>query len=225
LKSYFLIGVMPDKPPLPLSSIWLILSNSSLTSVLLIVALSVLFAVVITLLLLFLIGALQIRKPHIPVLITRSMQRNPLVFLTRFKWGRQLRKRANSRVTPAPVQPHEQLLLNKPWLDLVEECVELFDELDEHAPGFDAPRREMIKHVTLRLQEILERSGVETIADDHIFDRRRHRLMPPQVHAKSGMPLAEIISPGFAVNGRVFRRAKVRGAETSSQEISKDSSV
>jgi|RhiMetdeSRZDD1v2_1073273.scaffolds.fasta_scaffold172429_1 hypothetical protein len=41
----------------------------------------------------------------------------------------------------------EDLLENKRWLGLVEECVTLFDELDRHGASFDPQRREVAEHV------------------------------------------------------------------------------
>jgi hypothetical protein len=69
------------------------------------------------------------------------------------------------------------------WMKLVEECVEVVDELDEHMDSFDAPRREVAGHVLLRLEEILGRSGVEVISNDATFDRARHK--PNSTHAET----------------------------------------
>jgi hypothetical protein len=46
------------------------------------------------------------------------------------------------------------------WLGLVEECVGVLDELDRHAGSFDPARRELTEHAILRLEEVLERSGI-----------------------------------------------------------------
>jgi hypothetical protein len=97
---------------------------------------------------------------------------------------------------------------NRPWLALVEECVALFDELDRHAAAFDPPRREVAEHVTCRLREILERCGVEPVDGDTTFDRNRHQ--PDGGAAPPAAPIAEVLSPGFAVGRRVLRRARVR---------------
>lgn len=96
------------------------------------------------------------------------------------------------------------------WMKLVEECVEVVDELEEHMDSFDAPRREVARHVILRLEEILGRSGVEIISNDSIFNRARHK--PDTNHAASddGAAVRETLSPGFAVGPRVLRRARVR---------------
>ncbi len=96
------------------------------------------------------------------------------------------------------------------WMKLVEECVEVVDELDEHMESFDAPRREVAGHVILRLEEILGRSGVEIISNDTIFDRARHKPDADHSALDNGAAVRETLSPGFAVGPRVLRRARVR---------------
>ena len=115
----------------------------------------------------------------------------------------------SSLVPPAAHEsPAGEPLDNKPWLKLVEESVTLLDELDRHRADFDAPRQDLADHVICRLQEILERCGVDSIDGDHDFDRNRHqpegraRLMP-------GAKVTATLSPGFRVGKRVLRRARV----------------
>ncbi len=96
------------------------------------------------------------------------------------------------------------------WMKLVEECVEVVDELDRHISTFDAPRREVAEHVVLRIEEVLERSGVEVISDEPIFDRSRHQPIGASATASPGAAISETLSPGFAVGRRVLRRARVR---------------
>jgi hypothetical protein len=107
------------------------------------------------------------------------------------------------------------------WLSLVEECVELLDELERHKEDFDPPRIELIEHVTMRLTELLERSGVEIISDETNFDRLRHQPDGRAgARAKPGDALSETLSPGFAIGRRVLRRAKVRlRSESSSRHM------
>ncbi len=64
---------------------------------------------------------------------------------------------------PPALRKLDDPLDNKAWLRLVEECVDLFDELDRHSSSFDAPRREVVEHVSSRLREILERCGGEVV--------------------------------------------------------------
>jgi hypothetical protein len=96
------------------------------------------------------------------------------------------------------------------WMKLVEECVEVVDELDEHMGSFDAPRREVARHVILRLEEILGRPGGVIISNDTIFDRARHKPDADHSALDNGATVGETLSPGFAVGPRVVRRAQVR---------------
>jgi hypothetical protein len=109
-----------------------------------------------------------------------------------------------------PPPPEGILLNNKRWLGLAEEDVALFSQLDDLSPRVDAPRQEMIGHVKDRLQEILARSGVEVISRDEFFDAYRHQLEQSNSMVAPGTRIAEIVSPGFAVSGRVLRPARVR---------------
>jgi molecular chaperone GrpE (heat shock protein) len=98
------------------------------------------------------------------------------------------------------------------WLRLAQDCVYLFDELDENMANFDAPRREMARHVKTRLREILVHSNVEAIDRDPTFNENRHQLEQPGAAATPGTPIVSFVSPGFAVDRRVLRRAVVRVA-------------
>ena len=110
----------------------------------------------------------------------------------------------------------EGSLDNRHWLQLVEECVQLLDELDENKAQFDPSGRELAEHTIARLQELLERSGVEVISTDSTLDRLRHQPVRTTAKVFQGMLIAETISPGFAVGNHVLRRARVRVAEPSS---------
>jgi len=96
------------------------------------------------------------------------------------------------------------------WMDLVEECVGVVKDLNRHMNGFDSARQELADHVILSLAEGLERTGVELISDDEIFDSKRHEPANATSRVAPGTPIAEILSPGFAVGRRVLRRAQVR---------------
>jgi hypothetical protein len=98
---------------------------------------------------------------------------------------------------------------NKPWIKLAEECVELFDELDRQIKFFDPGRREIADHVCCRLQELLQRSGVELIAETAIFERTLHQPEIPTAGITNGADTAIILSPGFRVGRRILRRAHV----------------
>jgi hypothetical protein len=105
--------------------------------------------------------------------------------------------------------PHD-LLDDKRWLRLVEELVSLLDELERHQPQFDPATRDLAGHVGLRVQEILERSGVTVIEGETAFDRSRHQPEQGAAHARAGAAVLETLRPGLAVGRRVLRRARVR---------------
>jgi hypothetical protein len=100
-------------------------------------------------------------------------------------------------------------LNNKPWVKLVDECVRLYGELDAEKSEFDPPRQEVVDHVMCRLQEILERSKVQTISDDTIFDFSHHQAGTKYKKVEPGTTIVETLSPGFRVGPKVFRKAQV----------------
>lgn len=99
---------------------------------------------------------------------------------------------------------------NKPWLAVVEECVELFDELARLKANFDPARQELIEHVETRLEELLVRSNVTLIANEATFDRNRHQPEQKGLHVSPRAAIGETLSPGFAVGRRVLRRSIVK---------------
>ena len=111
-----------------------------------------------------------------------------------------------------------QRLENTAWVSLVEECVELFDELDRVSPSLDPPAREFADHLTFRLREILVRSGATLISEDQTFDRNRHRPEPVSEDFQPGATIVETMSPGFAIDRRVLRRARVKVTQPASTE-------
>jgi len=96
------------------------------------------------------------------------------------------------------------------WMTLVEECVGLVKDLDRHMDEFDLARRDLADHVILTMAEGLERSGVDLILDDEIFDSKRHVSADAKSRTASGATIAETLSPGLAVGRRVLRKAQVR---------------
>jgi len=116
-----------------------------------------------------------------------------------------------SQSDPMPTSDSDENLLdNKPWVDLVVECVELLEELDRQMGHFDPPRQELADHVILRLEEALQRSGVEVISEDTAFDRGRHKAARAEARTAPGALITETLSPGFAIGPRVLRRARVQ---------------
>lgn len=108
------------------------------------------------------------------------------------------------------ISPSVNTLTDKRWLGLVEEVVALLDELERHRPNLDPAARELTEHVNLRIQEILERSGVTVIAGDKTYDRNRHQTENGVTQARPGAAILVTLRPGLTVGRRVFRRAIVR---------------
>jgi hypothetical protein len=127
-----------------------------------------------------------------------------------------VRRLAPPAAAPAPSVPGSNgngaLLDNDPWFGLVEDAVDVIDELDRHRGEWDSSRRMLADHVLARLTEVLQRANVEVIASDRAFDRRRHVSAERNGNVRPGTPIAEIVSPGFAVERRILRRARVRVA-------------
>lgn len=88
-------------------------------------------------------------------------------------------------------------------MKLVGECADLFDELDSHLEGLDPAGREMAEHVCLRLQEILQRCGVELIDQEGAFERTLHQPFGPRASAGTNGVWVKIVSPGFRVGRRI----------------------
>jgi hypothetical protein len=130
---------------------------------------------------------------------------------------------APPQVAPPPVSLPPAVatyasLDDKRWLSLVEESVALFDDLDRHHAQFDPSSQELAEHVCARLQEILERCGVQSIAGDMVFDRNRHQPERADASVAAGATITATLSPGFAVERRVLRRARVRLADSARRE-------
>ncbi|HLJ35013.1 MAG TPA: hypothetical protein VKU38_15265 [Ktedonobacteraceae bacterium] len=112
---------------------------------------------------------------------------------------------------PLPVKPPAgDLLDNTQWLALVEDCIEIFAELDRNYASFDASRQALARHVSLRIEEILGRSGVTIIQGETTFERHRHQPEDATMSVAPDTPIVETLSPGFAVGSRILRRARVR---------------
>lgn len=115
-----------------------------------------------------------------------------------------------------PRDANENLLDNLPWLGLVEECVELEDELAGLLEHMDAASQHVVDHTILRLQEVLERAGVEIITNESAFNRVRHKAVPAQPIPAPRTAINATLRPGFAVGSRVLRRARVRVSDAPS---------
>lgn len=113
-------------------------------------------------------------------------------------------------VAAVPEEVAGEPLENKPWINLIEECVALHEELERLGPSLDAASAEFTDHCCCRLLEILERSGVRILADDATFDPSRHHAESTGTSPLEGTPIEATLSPGFAVGRRVLRRARVK---------------
>jgi hypothetical protein len=121
------------------------------------------------------------------------------------------------RVLPPP---RPDPLDNRPWIKLVEEVVELFNEIESIYPRLHPPAQELAKHLKDRLVEVLERNRVDILHKGEIavrFNRARHQPAAPPADPEVAV-VAEVLSPGFAVGRRVLRRAHVRLASAGELE-------
>jgi hypothetical protein len=114
---------------------------------------------------------------------------------------------APAAISASPI--NQDPLNNKPWVKLVEECVDLYDELDNFKPELDSVKQEVADHVMCRLQEILERSQVNTIAGDSSFNFAHHQAGKTYKKVPPGTAILETLSPGFRIGPRVLRKAQV----------------
>ncbi len=99
---------------------------------------------------------------------------------------------------------------DKLYFKLIKECVDLFDELDSQRAFFDPARLEVAEHVCSRLQEILQRSGVEPIVDSAPYDRTLHHLEAPSTEIADKTTPVIILSPGFRAGRMILRRARAK---------------
>jgi hypothetical protein len=88
------------------------------------------------------------------------------------------------------------------------ECVRLFDEVDRARARLEPGAGELADHVLERLREVLVLAGAEVIEGEPAFDRGRHQSVDGR--GETGDPVHETVSPGFAMDGRVLRRARVQ---------------
>jgi len=131
----------------------------------------------------------------------------------------ETRRLAEQTPHPAPHStsgpyPAPNRIEDKRWLKLIEECIALYDELDRNSARFEPRDQELADHVCYRLQEILERSGVEAIAGDTTFDYTRHQPEGTTASIAVGTVIAETLSSGFLLDRQVLRRARVRLIES-----------
>ena len=118
---------------------------------------------------------------------------------------------SDSRVLKEPSEILQQppLLGNSAFVRLVEECIDIMNEFDRFIGRLESEEgKTMAGLVVQRLQESLERSGLTRISDEERFAILRH-IPVPMVPVVEGVPLAETLVSGLAIENRVFRKAKV----------------
>ena len=102
------------------------------------------------------------------------------------------------------------ILDNKPYVKIVEDLFQLSSEMERIGGKMrDEGMKSIAEHVFMRLEEIFERNGLSPIDGETSFDVRRHKPEPASVVA-DGSEIAETLSPGWSLDERVMRRAKVR---------------
>ena len=102
------------------------------------------------------------------------------------------------------------ILDNKPYAKIVEDLFQLSSEMERiGGKTRDEGMKSIAEHVFMRLEEIFERNGLTPIDGETSFDVRRHKPEPASVVA-DGSEIAETLSPGWSLDERVMRRAKVR---------------
>jgi hypothetical protein len=87
--------------------------------------------------------------------------------------------------------------------------VDVLNDLDNNRASLGPEAQELADHVMYRLEDALERSGVEVILDDVAFERGRHKREKAD-SVGPGATIAETLRPGFAVGPQVFGRARIR---------------
>jgi hypothetical protein len=108
---------------------------------------------------------------------------------------------------------------NKPFVKLAEECAELMNEFDGYSERLDTDEGKMMVELVLkRLQEILERCGLERIENETVFSVLRHTPVPMQL-VRDGIPVIKTQFPGLALGNRVYRKARVMVDQTEHGKI------
>jgi molecular chaperone GrpE (heat shock protein) len=99
---------------------------------------------------------------------------------------------------------------NRPFVKLAEECAGLMNEFDGYNQRLETEEgKMMVELLVKRMQELLERAGLERIDNENEpFSILKHKP-DPMMPVAEGATLREIISPGLAIENRVFRKAKV----------------
>lgn len=98
---------------------------------------------------------------------------------------------------------------NKPFVKLAGECAELMTEFEGYSDRMETNEGKMMAEMVVkRLQEVLERAGLERIDNEMEFSILRHSPVPMQL-VQEGAPIVQTRFPGLALGNRVYRKAVV----------------
>jgi len=105
--------------------------------------------------------------------------------------------------------PEPSLSDNSPFVKLAEECAGLMNEFDGYSERMETDEGKMMAEMVVkRLQELLERAGLERIDNETEFSVLRHSPVPMQI-VQEGTPIVQTNFPGLALGNRVYRKAKI----------------
>ena len=115
-----------------------------------------------------------------------------------------------------PVLPQEEpsssILDNQAYIKLVEDIVYLGDELAKIRTTLPEAAVGLAEYVAAQLEEILDRNGVTPIEEETRYDVRRHQVVPMRLVA-DGADIIRTIEPGWCLENRILRRARVEVAD------------
>lgn len=122
-------------------------------------------------------------------------------------------KRAEEVSVGKPAEPAEKrdsLLDNKPYVKLIEDVFMLSAEVERiMAKSKDDGVKGFAEHIFCRIEDMVERNGALSIGNEKLFDIRRHQPVPVAL-VPDGARIAQTVRPGWRLEERVMRRAKVR---------------
>lgn len=102
------------------------------------------------------------------------------------------------------------LLENRAFVKLAEECTDLMNEFDGYAERLETVEGKMMAEMVVkRMQELLERAGLERIDDVNTGFLILQHKPEPMMPVSEGLAIKEIIQSGLKLENRVFRKAKV----------------
>ena len=92
---------------------------------------------------------------------------------------------------------------------LIRECADLMNELDTYITKADTKTAQFLEYTLSRLEDALDRSHVDRIDTEELFNPVPASLSHSGTHIPQGTPITETIRPGYVLGNRVIRRALV----------------